>query len=134
MTFEMQGGNCGRHAFVIMKCDTSLKNNPKLWPTKCNGNEGQWISVDATRFFVAPLRDTPCISLGLFWNDKGIYPLTYGALQDGPSGQKRGYVHPTDAICNTAGELTEEQCKNDELVEHHFDELCSPYNVECVVP
>jgi hypothetical protein len=134
MTFEIQGANCGRHAFVVMRCDTSLKNNPKLWPTACNGNEGQWISVDATRHFVASLRETPCVSLGIFWNDKGIYPLTYGKLPDDANGQKRGYVYATDAICNTANEPTSDQCKNDFAVEHHYDDLCTPYNVDCVVP
>jgi hypothetical protein len=134
MTFEIQGANCGRHAFAVMRCDASLKNNPKLWPVVCNGNEGQWISVDATRHFVAPLRETSCVSLGIFWNDKGIYPLTYGKLPDGTNGQKRGYVYATDAICNTANEPTNDQCKNDFAVEHHYDDLCKPYNVDCVVP
>jgi len=134
MTFDIQGQNCGRHAWVVMKCDTSLKSNPKLWPEICSSNEDKWISIDATRHFVAPLSQTPCVSLGIFWNDKGIYPLTYGKLPDGPNGEKRGYVIPPDAKCNTYGEPTEAECKNNFGVEHHYDDLCKPYNVECIVP
>ena len=136
MTFDIQGQNCGRHAWVVMKCDPSLKSNARLWPTICNSNEGQWISVDATRHFVAPLSQTPCVSLSIFWNDKGIYPLTYGdaAVPDYANGTKRGLVYPSDAVCNTFGEPTINDCKNNFAVEHHYDDLCAPQKVECVLP
>jgi len=134
MTFDIQGANCGRHAWAVMRCDPLLRNNPKLWPSICDSNVGQWISVDATRHFVAPLSQTPCVSLGMFWNDKGIYPLTYGALPDGPNGEKRGYVFPTDAVCNNYNEPTPQQCRDQFGVEHHYNDLCSPFKVTCVVP
>src|SRR3989338_4945238 len=124
------------HAWVVMKCDPSLKSNARLWPTICNSNEGQWISVDATRHFVAPLSQTPCVSLSIFWNDKGIYPLTYGdaAVPDYANGTKRGLVYPSDVVCNTFGEPTINDCKNNFAVEHNYDDLCAPQKVECVLP
>jgi hypothetical protein len=129
MTFEIAGQNCGRHAFTVMKCDPSLPSN--LFPTDCQGHDNEWIRIDATQHFVALLKDTSCVSMGIWWNDKGIYPLTYGKISDTPL---RGYIYPTDAKCNTAGQPTEDYCRANSQIEHHFDELCQPYNVECVVP
>jgi hypothetical protein len=109
-----------------MKCDSSLPSY--LLPTDCQGHNNEWISIDATNHFVAPLKDTPCVSMGIWWNDNGIYPLTYGKTSG-----NTGYVYPQDAKCNSAGQPTEADCKNIG-VEHHFDLLCSPFNVNCVVP
>lgn len=132
MTFMLEGQNCGRHAFVVMKCDPSLPAN--MFPNECQGHNGEWLRIDATQHFVSLLKDSPCISMAIWWNDKGIYPLTYGALPDLPNGQKQGYVFPTDATCNTAGEPTESYCASTFNVEHHYDLLCQPFNVQCVVP
>jgi type II secretory pathway pseudopilin PulG len=129
MTFGIFGQTCGRHAFVVMRCDISLSSN--LVPTECQGHDNEWLRIDATQHFVALLKDTTCVSMGIWWNDKGIYPLTYGKIADSTL---KGYVYPTDAKCNTAGQPTETDCKNNYGVEHHFDLLCQPYNVQCVVP
>jgi hypothetical protein len=129
MTFEIFGQSCGRHAFVVMKCDPTLPAN--LLPTDCQGHDNEWIRIDATQHFVQLLKDTSCVSMGIWWNDKGIYPLTYGKISDAPL---RGYVYPQNAKCDTTGQPTEDDCKNSVQIEHHFDDLCQPYNVECVVP
>jgi len=140
ITFEISGANCGRHAFVAMKCDPNLKSNSALWPNACNGNEGQWLGVDATNHFVTPLKNYPCSSLGIFWNDRGIYPLTYGSAAyfpnlAVPAGQTpQGYVIPPDAVCNTYNQPTPQQCANDFSVQHSYQELCKPFNVNCIVP
>jgi len=127
MTFDLAGQNCGRHAFVVMKCDPSL--SPNLFPNDCQGHDNEWIRVDATQHFVALLKDTPIISMAIWWNDKGIYPLTYGKINN-----TAGYVYPTDVQYTTTGEPTEDYCRTQFGVEHHYDLLCSPFNVTCVVP
>ena len=132
MTFMIEGQNCGRHAFVVMKCDSSLPY--RLFPSECQGHSGEWLRIDATQHFVSLLKDSPCVSMAIWWNDKGIYPLTYGALPDGPNNQKIGLVYPSDAQCNTAGEPTNDFCKANFNVEHHYDLLCKPFNVQCEVP
>ncbi len=132
MTFMIEGQNCGRHAFVVMKCDQNLPS--RLFPTDCQGHNGEWLRIDATQHFVSLLKDSPCVSMAIWWNDKGIYPLTYGALPSGPNGEKIGLVYPNDAHCNTSGEPTNDYCATTFSVEHHYDQLCAPFNVQCVVP
>jgi len=129
MTFMIEGQNCGRHAFVVMKCDPSLPSN--LHPSDCNGHDNEWLRIDATQHFVSLLKDSPCVSMAIWWNDKGLYPIVYGNLT---VNQTYGYVYPPDAKCNTAGEPTSDTCKTQFGVEHHYDLLCNPFGVTCVVP
>lgn len=110
ITFDIGDLSCNFHSYVLMKCDTDLKNAPgpaNLWPTDCNGNENQWLRVDATGHFVKPLSQSPCVTMCMWWNDQGIYPLTAGKIdaQSGwaiPPGVRCGgnLWDPSNSKCN----------------------------------
>jgi len=120
------GAGAPRHSWVVMKCDSSLRAN--LQPTECQGNDGRWLSLDATGHFVKLLDDTSYNVLCLFWNDQGLYAQNKGQFPNDPT---KGYAYPTDVKCSTM-DMNNCAARHDDC---HYDKLCKqPFGVECVVP
>lgn len=118
------GEGSSRHAWVVMKCDSSLRAN--LQPTECQGNDGKWLSLDATGHFVKLLDETPYNILCLFWNDNGIYAQNKGKID-----ATHGYAYPIDVRCSTT-DMNNCAGRHSDC---EYDKLCKDsFGVECVVP
>ena len=131
-TFDI-AGDCRRHAFVVMKCDPDLQNQPGLWPNECNGNANRWLRLDATGQFVTFLDQTDCDVMCIWWNDKGLYALNDGISSDG----KSGYAVPPGVRCGGNWNPSNSRCKQTN-VDCHIDELCAlagvPQGFKCIIP
>jgi transglutaminase-like putative cysteine protease len=105
------------HAWVLFKCDQSEPE--RLKPVECNGNDGKWLSIDATAHTVKPLDQTSYSTICLMWNDQGIYAQTAGRIDP-----IRGYAF--DPTIPHSG-FDPSLCI--------YDKLCKdPFSIECVVP
>jgi len=131
ITFDI-AGDCRRHAFVLMKCDPELKNKQGLWPNECNGNDNRWLRLDATGHFVAFVDQTNCDVMCIWWNDKGLYALNEGKIND-----NSGYAIPPGVRCSGNWDPTNSRCKQTN-VDCQLDKLCqlagAPQGFVCRMP
>lgn len=118
------GPGTPRHAWVAMKCNSTLPVN--LQPDECQGNDGKWLSLDATGHFVKLLDDSSYNILCIFWNDQGLYAQNKGKID-----ATKGYAYPQDVKCSTT-DMSNCAGRHSDC---GYDKLCKkPFNVECVVP
>jgi len=93
---------------------------PNLQPDQCQGNWGEWLSIDATGHYVALLDPSQYSTICLMWNDQGLYAQNAGRID-----ATHGYAYdPSIPKSNTAEPSL---CM--------YDNLCKqPFGIDCVVP
>ena len=106
------------HAWLLLKCDPNEPENRK--PVECEGNWGNWLSIDATNHYVVPLNSIQYTTICLMWNDQGLY-----AQNDGKIDATRGYAYDTNIPKTSSADPS--LCM--------YNELCKqPFGIDCVVP
>jgi len=139
---------CGRHGFVVYKCDSTLPQELQL--EECSGlPDGTWMMIDATGHSIRPLNQNNCINMCIFWNDHGVYPAIPqseggGLISQivGPPSIIRGYTIPIDVPkCKDSTNTVCDESNPPYGIKCEYDKLCgllaSKYGVdqfECVIP
>jgi len=106
------------HAWVLLKCDSNEPDNRK--PLECEGNWGNWLAIDATGHFVAPLNQMQYSTICLMWNDQGIYAQTEGKID-----ATKGYAYSTSIPRSASADPS--LCMYDKLCKQQF-------GIDCVMP
>ena len=119
-TFTGSAPGCGRHSFVVYKCDPDLPENLKL--EECNGNWNEWLIIDATAHVIKPLRNSgECENMCIWFNDYGPYPTIDPSIHGfgGKLGANTGRPFPQETGCRVGGACA-------------MQKVCNLFGINCV--
>ncbi|MBI2674947.1 MAG: hypothetical protein HYX24_00690 [Candidatus Aenigmarchaeota archaeon] len=130
-TPTVAGGVCGAHAGVAYKCDQNLPENLKL--KECEGRWGDWLFLDSTRHFIAPILEMSCSDLCTWWNDKDLYAK---ADAGGKINATHGFAYPPGLRCKSDMWKGQGVCQSGTQAQLscQFDKVCKDHNITCIRP
>ncbi|MFH1294731.1 MAG: hypothetical protein ABIH90_02200 [Candidatus Aenigmatarchaeota archaeon] len=126
VTYTLSGDTCRPHAFVVHRCNTSLES--RLVLDECAGRDGQWIALDATGHFIAPMSGLGCRTMCLWWNENGFYFEQEGKIND-----QEGWAYSQSAKCSATTWEGGETCTDNAGTAFpcQFNDYCSKNNLPC---
>ena len=119
-TFTGSAPGCGRHSFVVYKCDPSMPENLKL--EECDGNWNEWLIIDATAHVIKPLRNSgECENMCIWFNDYGPYPTIDPSVHGfgGKLDSNTGRPFPQETGCRVGGACA-------------MQKVCNLFGINCV--
>jgi len=126
VTYVISGSECRPHAFVIMRCNTSLES--RLLLSECTGRNGQWLAMDATGHFIKPMGEIGCRTMCLWWNENGFY-----AQQEGRISPTEGWAYNQSAKCSPSTWEGKEYCEATDgtKLPCQFNDYCEKNALSC---
>lgn len=126
VTMTISGADCRGHAFVILRCNTSLES--RLVLDECKARNGEWIALDATGHFIRPMSQIGCRTMCVWWNENGLY-----AEQEGRTSAGEGWAYNLSATCSASTWEGGESCRISNTMTYscQFNDYCSKNNLAC---